>query len=869
LDLTLIKKRSDEKLKPPKLLEWILRQFLREEEAYEKLGDFGEAYRECCQEEGFFYAAIWYLVQIIKAVPSFVSDFFYGRISMFKNYLTAAYRNMTRNRMYSILNVLGLAVGIAAFLMIGIYVIFELNFDTYHENADRIYQVVTADQAVTPAPLAPALMEEFAEVEAATRLISPRQFSVRYQDKIFYKDQWAWADDQLFNVFTFPLISGDKNTALEKPNSVVISEAVAKKYFGNENPIGKILHLSDPSYSADFIVTGVMQNIPDNSYVKADIFASFKSWESSPAYNQESFGWGNYWIHTFIILEEGGDPNNLEEKYPEFLTAQTGVEKDDWSYSNRSLTDMHLRSTDLIFQFSTVSDIKYVTIFAVIALIILLIAGVNYINLTTALSVKRFQEVGVRKVVGAQRFQLVRQFLSESLLLAFFALAVAVFLAYFLMPVFNSLIQSENSLELLQNPKVFMILLLIGLLISLLSGIYPAVFLSTFKPMGALKGTPSSRSKKGFLRNVLVIIQFAISIFLIVCTLVTARQLHFIRNKNLGYNKDNIVLGLIRGETMRENRQVLKQKLLQYPWIKYVSYSTTIPMKIDWHNSFFFRNEKDPENNHIMSHYARVDYDYIDLFELEIVKGRNFKKELDEGKAAFIINEVVARKLGWDDPVGKLFHNQGRTGTIVGMVKDFHNENMHMPMSEVVLVLAPDQGNTVSIKIDSNNVQGALAVIEKVWNKYSEGYPFEFEFMDERYDNMYKSEIRLGKTFNYFSILAIFLCCLGLFGLASFTVEQRSKEIAVRKVLGASVGELVKMLSWKFLKWVTIANLFAWPVAYFFMNSWLQSFIYRVGIGWVVFLVAGLATGVFAFLTVIIQTAKAALTNPVRSLRYE
>ncbi|MBN1272304.1 MAG: ABC transporter permease [Candidatus Aminicenantes bacterium] len=858
----------EKKLKPPKTLEWIFSRFLRPEETYEKLGDFEECFREISREKGRMFASAWYGFQIFKAVPSFVSQFFFGSISMFKNYLIAAVRNLNRNKTYSFLNVLGLSVGMAAFIMIGLYVYFELTFDRYHKNADRIYQVVSGEQAVTPAPLAQALMREFPEVERTTHLISPRQFLVRCGEKTFSGKNWAWADEDLFSVFSFPLISGDEKTALKDPYSVVISEAAAQKYFGEKDPLGKTLQWIGWSYTADFMVKGIMKNVPENSYVKADIFASFSSWEKFPNYNPQNFGWGNYWTHTFLLLKKGQDPHVLEGKYPSFLTAQTGVEHD-WKFNNRRLTDMHLHSTDLIFHFGPVSDIKYVTIFAAVAVIILLIAGFNYINLTTAFSVRRFREIGVRKVVGAQRFQLIRQFIGESMLLAILALAVAVILTALLMPVFNSLIQSETSLGLLQNPVLFAVLLLIVLLVGVLSSVYPAVFLSGFKPISVLKGTSSARSKKGFLRNLLVIAQFAISIFLIICTLTTARQLHYIRNKDLGFTKDHIVLTQIRGDTMSQKYEVLKQELLQYPGVKNVSLSTTVPMKIDWHNSFFFRNEKDPENNHVMSHYARVDYDYIDLFELEIVKGRKFSKELDDGRAAFIINEVVARKIGWQDPVGKLFHNQGQTGTIVGMVKDFHNENMHLPKSEVVLILAPGQGNTLSVKVDARNVPQSLASIERVWSKYSEGYPFEYEFMDQHYDNMYKSEIRLGKTFNYFSALAIFLCCLGLFGLASFTVEQGTKEIAVRKVLGASAGELITMLSWKFLKWVFIANLVAWPLAYIFMNSWLRSFSYRISIGWLMFVTAGLTAGVLAFLTVVAQTSKAALANPAHSLRYE
>jgi len=858
----------DKKNSAPKFLEWLFRRFLRKEEEYEKLGDFAESYFELLQERSRFTADGWYLIQIIKAIPASVSNLFYGSITMLKNYLVAAYRNFTRNWTYSFLNVMGLAVGIAAFTLLGLYVFFELNHDKCHENADRVFKVIAGKQAVTMVPLAPALLREFPEVEAATRIMGPNQFLLHVNDREFFGDQWVWADQHLLDIFTFPLITGVKQTALKNPNSVVISEEVAKKYFGNEEPLGKALHWSSSFYETDFIVTGIMQNIPKNSHVRADIFASFNSMENFPNYNENNFGWSNYWCHTFLLLKEGQSHLELQEKYPDFLSAQTGLERE-WTFFNRRLTDLHLRSTDTIFNFGTVSDIRYVYIFSAVALIILLIVIVNYINLTTALSTKRFQEVGIRKTVGAQRSQLMRQFLGESLLLTLLALVLAVVLAILLLPIFNNLIQIDHPLTLGDNIQFFMILLLAGMFVGLFAGIYPAVFMANFKPSGALKSGAAAKTKKASLRSMLVIIQFAISIFLIIGTLVTAGQLNYIRNKNLGFSKDHIIVTPIRGKTMDEERFALKQELLQYPGISRVSYATTIPMEINWHNTFYFRNEEDPENNWVASHYTRVDYDYIDLFELEIVKGRSFQKEIDEGRTVFIINEAVAQKTGWEDPVGKLFQNHGRDGTIVGMVKDFHNENMHLPKSEVVLILAPEQGHTMSIKINSQDIPGTMAAVEKIWNKFSGGFPFEYEFMDKKYDEMYKSEIRLGRTFNHFSVLAIFLCCLGLFGLASFTVEQGTKEIAVRKVLGASVGELIKMLSWKFLKWVIMANLLAWPIAYFVMNSWLKSYVYRINIGWGIFFIAGALATAIAFFTIIMRTLRAALANPADSLRYE
>ncbi|MBN2431809.1 MAG: ABC transporter permease [Acidobacteria bacterium] len=865
----------DKKLRPPRLLEWLLRRFLRTEDAFEKLGDFEECYRETLREKGRLAAAAWYTGQIIRAIPAFIADAYHGSTIMFKSYLTAAVRNLTRNRTYSLLNVLGLAVGIAAFLVIGLYVAHELGHDRQHRHAERIFKVIYADQAVTPVPFAPALMSEFPEVETATRLVRPSRNLVRHENRSFFGDQWVWADECLFDVFTFPLAAGDSDTALRDPNSVVISETMARKYFGEEEPLGKILHWTSDFQEADFMVTGVMRDIPASSHVRADIFASFCTLEKSPGYNPEDFNWGNFWVHTFFRLKEGHDPRALEEKYPQLLASRTGVEIDLWrdperKFASRALTDLHLRSTDLVFHFSGVSDITYVYIFAAVALIILLIAGVNYVNLTTALSIRRFHEIGMRKVMGAQRLQLIRQFLGESLLLTVLALAVALSLAYVFLPFFNRLIQIEQGLDLSENIPLVASLLLVGQAVGLTAGVYPAFFMSGFAPGLTLKSAFSARIKKGYLRNVLVIVQFAISIFLIIGTLVTFSQLHFIRNMDLGYTKERIAVIPIRGTAMRDARQIMKQELLQLAGVRGVCISSTLPMEIDWHNSFYYRDKKDSAVKEIQSHYARVDYDFIDLFELEVIKGRNFQQEKDEGRAAFVINEVVARKIGWADPVGEPFHNQGRTGTIVGMVRDFHNENMHLPKSEVVLVLAPDKGaDIMSIKMDPGDIPGTVAAVERVWGKYAAGYPFEYEFMDERYDNLYKSEISLGNAFQYFAILAVFLCCLGLFGLASFTVQQATKEIAVRKVLGASSGTLVRMLSWKFLKWVIIANVIAWPVAWVVMDAWLRSFAYRIDMSWILFGLAGATALVIAFLTVFTRTARAALANPADSLRYE
>ncbi|MCP4723779.1 MAG: FtsX-like permease family protein [bacterium] len=852
--------------KPPPLLVWLLKRFLQIDEEYEKLGDFEESYIEVSEQKGKLIGAVWYIIQIVKAVPSFISNSIHRSSAMIKNYVTIAVRNLIRNKTYSILNIGGLAVGIAVFIMIGLYVQFELSYEKHHAYADRIYTIASGDQAVTPNPLAEALAEDFPEVEAATRLIGPGECVIRYKDKQFNGDNWCWADENIFDVFTFEIVSGDNTTALRDPYTVIISEKIAEKYFEGEDPIGKVITrvMSDKSY--DFIVSGVMKNNPENSYIKADIFGSLITQIGFMSPRDSS--WGNYFCHTFFRLSEGSDPYALQEKYPEW-TENKHNNRSGRNFHNIPLLDMHLKSSDLIFHFSPVNDIRYVYLFSAVAIIIILIAGINYINLSTAQAAKRVREVGIRKVNGAHRSQLLRQFLSESVLLTLVSLSTAVVLTYLMLPLFNSLVEPEEVLTISNNIYVLMMLLGTGLLIGIAAGSYPAFFVSGFKLSNTLKGSSSTNTKNAGLRNILVVVQFTISIFLIISTIVTSNQLNFIKNKDLGFTKDHIVLVSLGDPAVNEKRQAFKEELLKYPEITDISYSTTVPMKIDWHNSFYFRNETDPDNNDIMSHYTRVDYDYVDVFDLEIVKGRNFSRELDEGENVYIINEFIANQLGWDDPIGKAYTNQREIGHVVGVVKNFHNENMHIPIGPVTLCLRPERGFITSIKLNTDDIQGTISGIENIWNQFSSGYPFDYEFMDEKYDNMYKTEMRLGNTLNYFSVLAIFICCLGLFGLASFTVEQSTKEIGIRKALGASIVTIIKMLSWKFLKWTVIANIIAWPIAYYYMNKWLQGFVYRVNIGWDVFAIAAFTALSIAFLTVISRTMKAALANPTDSLRYE
>ena len=798
---------------------------------------------------------------------------------MFLNYILTWFRTQNRQKIYTLLNLFGLAFGLACVIIIFLYIQYEFSYDKQHINKDRIYKIVyeinrtgsgymgSKRYAVTPAPMAPALMEEFPEIEAATRLTNWSNVLIRSGDKTFLENRWVWADKYIFDVFTFPLVLGDEKTALNNLYSVVVSENMAKKYFGSENPVGKILNYNNEK---DFTVTGVMKNIPENSHIKGDFLATF---ETLGEVGQTLDQWGNNSYSTFFLLQKDHNHHDLEKKYPAFI--ETKYKNYDWwkkeeanRYYHQKLTDIHLKA-DTIFNFGPVNDIKYIYIFTAIALFILLIACMNYMNLSTARAAKRAKEVGIRKVVGAQRSQLTWQFLSESLILTFVSLIFALGIVYLLLPVFNTLMEREITINLFDNFSFLLILIGIGLGVGLISGSYPAFFMSNFKPVTSLRKRSFSKGKTAVFRNVLVVVQFAISIFLIISTIVISDQLSYIRNKKLGFTKDHIIIVNMRDKAVREKTEVVKQELLKHSGIIGVTFSSSLPMRVSSRTFLRYEGSPDPENDRLQTYFANVDYDFFDVFEMEIVAGRKFSPEIDKATNKYIINETAVKQLGWTDPIGKNYGREDRMGPVVGVVKDFHYANFHLPMEPVTFFLDPGRGYNMSIKINSENIKSSIAAIKKVWNTFSNGYPFEYQFMDEEYDNMYKTEIRLGKTFSYFAILAIVICCLGLFGLASFTTEQRTKEIGIRKVLGGTTSSIVSMLLKQFTKWVFLANFIAWPLAWYAMDKWLQDFAYRIDIGWGMFAAAAVMALLIAILTVCYQAVKAAMANPVDSLQYE
>jgi putative ABC transport system permease protein len=804
---------------------------------------------------------------------------------MFKNYLKIALRNLHRFRTYSLINITGLIIGMACFILVFLYVQDELSYDRYHENSRQIYRITAEanitgqnmQTATTPAPLAPTLTDEFPEVLGAVRFLcshSGRDSLIAYGEKKFYESRFLYADQNVFDIFSFKLIKGDPETALKNPHSIILTEEMAKKYFGNEDPLGKVMTVNNRS---DFQITGVLRRIPHNSHFRFDFLASFAT--LTEADKSISQNWGDLSYHTYLLLAEGSSPVELESKLP--LIVKKYVSKFFESYLGnvenmtsmfkfhvQPLTGIHLHS-QLLGEIEANSDINYVYIFSAVAFFILIIACINFMNLATARSSCRAKEVGMRKVVGAQRSQLIGQFLGESFLLSFISLLLAIGLVEILLPAFNAISEKEISLNYSQSWIVLIGLVGMAFVVGFLSGSYPAFLLSSFRPIEVLRGKVKSSLAVPFLRKILVIFQFSVSVILITGTVVIRDQLIYIRNKNLGFDKEQLVAIPLRSNEIIRNYQSIKNELLQYPDIVKVSASSTLPGR--GLGTSVFRPEGASDDNCLLMYNISVDYDFIKTLGIELLAGRSFSKDFSsDDREAFIINEAAVKKLGWKSPIGKqVEYISVRKGTVIGVVKDFHYLSLHQKIEPFLLYVDPEDFRYFAVKIRPQNISRTLAFLEDKWRKFDPAHPFEYSFLDDDFDKLYKADKKLGQIFVSFTALAIFIACLGLFGLTSFTAEQRTKEIGIRKVLGASVPDIIVLLSREFTKWVLAANLIAWPVAYYAMNRWLQNFAYRISISlWMFFLAASL-TFVISLFTVSFQAVRAAVSNPVKALRYE
>lgn len=815
---------------------------------------------------------------------------------MIRNYFKIAYRNLLNSKFYSFINIAGLAVGIACCLLIMLFVQNELSYDQHHPHADRLYRIKSdinyggehAQYGTTPAPLAAALLQEYPGIAQAGRLGGIGHWLLRITDpsgsaNTYKEDDFAFADPAILDLFSIDLIKGNEKTALSKPNTLIISEALARKCFGNEDPIGKMVLVDNTD---NFMVTGVYKNIPSNTHFYFDVLASMESLERS-----KNGMWLNNNFYTYIRLTENVDPESMEAKFPgliaKYMTPQAeallGLDTEDFEtnpvhYFLQPVQDIHLYS-DLATELGPNGDIKYVYIFSAIAIFILIIACINFMNLSTARSAKRAREVGIRKAVGSERGQLIGQFLAESFFLGLLALLIGLGLVELFLPAFNNM--AGKSLEIHYFDAAFLLsAFVLVLLIGLFAGAYPAFFLSSFKPAEVLKGgLLSGSARSNIMRSGLVVFQFIISIVLIVGTAIIYKQLRYIQNKSLGFNKEQvIVLHNVFG--LGNQLTSFKEELLQSTAIVSATISGYLPVSSSRSSTLFFTGGTPTKDNSISMQNWRVDEDYLKTMGIALIKGRDFREGAISDSATVILNEAAVRRCGFENPIGKKIYsysflpngsfksNEYEGYTVIGVVKDFHYSSLREQISPLGLFLGKSSMN-LSLRIKTKDIPGVIAYIESHWEKIAQGQPFVYTFLDEDFNQMYRSEMRTGKITAVFSSLAIFIACLGLFGLAAFTAEQRTKEVGVRKVLGASTADVVLLFFKDFSKLIVMAFFLAVPLSWWVMSTWLQAFAYRTSIGFGVFLLSGGLALVVAWITIGYQSLKAALANPVDALKRE
>jgi len=839
------------------------------------MDDLEMEYGDLAAERGRVIAFIWYVFHVIRAMPELIFFTLYWRMIMLENYLKIGFRNIWKHRGISVLNLTGLAVGMAVFILIFLYVQFELSFDRYHANADRIYRVsqeisyLNTVDARTSAPLADVLVQEFPEVEAAARLVKFSEVLVYSDNHGFFENDFLFGDPKIFQLYSLMLTRGDENTALSNPYSVVISRRMSQKYFGMRDPLGQTLKCNALTRDFELTVTGVFEGIPSNSHFTGDFIVSFETQENILG---RVLVWGNNAYYTYILLREDADPKVLAAKLAstDFTRYSGGYDLHD--YHLQSIMDIHLRS-NLGGEIETVSDIKTVMLFSFIGLLILMIACINAMNLATARAVSRVKEVGLRKVVGAQRSQLIRQFLSESMIVTSLAFLVALAGIALGLPSFRMFVERPVVFHPFQNAPLLVTLIFIVLLTGILSGAYPAWMLSAFRPASLFRKSASGHRSGLALRNILVVFQFSVSIVLIICTLIAKGQFRFLRNRDMGYDRSHIVTLPIQDTRLEANLQSLRTELKRNPLILNATVSASLLDNVRFRMDAARPKKSNGQN---YSFYTiDTDYDFVDVYGMQLIRGRSFSRDFPADEdGAFLINETAARMLEWDDPVDQEMRLGGnRRGRIVGIVKDFHIQSMYQPVEPLAIYLKKDTQmwfwRHLSVKIHPEDIPTSLNFIEETLHRFAPNYPFEYTFFDEAFDRTFKADQKMGSLFSAFASIAILIACLGLFGLASFSAQKRIKEIGIRKVLGASTPEIVTLLGQEFFKWILLANVIAWPVVYYAMNRWLQNFTYRIDLVIWPFLIGGLTAMVIAFLTVSFQTMKAANTKPVEALRYE
>ena len=808
---------------------------------------------------------------------------------MIKNYFKIAWRNFIKYRTISAINLLGLTIGLTSCLLITIYILNELSYDKYNKNADNIYRVTRSFNnqdgvvSLTFGTIAPAfgfyMPTDFPEIQKMTRLLDNGITPLRYKEKLFNEKEVFFADENLVDVFTLNVLKGNPHTALVDPNSVMLTEEVAKKYFGDEDPMDKVLLFNN---KINLKVTGVYKAFPSNAHLHPKMLLSFSTLKDPAVMGEEelrtSFGSNSFF--TYLLLPPHYDSKKMLARFPAFIDKiMTGKEYGGKQPSTltklglQKLTDIHLYShTD--FEVEANGDISRVYIFAAIALFILLIACINYMNLSTARSVLRAKEIGLRKAIGAMSRELIFQFISESVLITWLAAFITLGCLYGALPWLNKISGQQLSPDILMKWQVLVPLLLSPFIIGTIAGIYPALFMSSMEPVKTLKGLFKAEGKSISFRKVLVVAQFAISIILIIITVIVFQQLHYVQQKSLGFNKEHVVV-IPYNNALTRKFESFRSDLLSNADFKEATRTSRIPTGrlLDYTDAATLSGDSMVSSVTAIK-FVSVDYNFVPTYGITMAAGRNFSKDYSTDTSNYILNETAVKALGWNavNAVGKDFKYGSVSGHVIGVIKDFHFESMHQLIAPMVLVMFPPRTayfNNLSVKFSGSNTTKSLAYLESTWKKFIPDIPFEYNFLDENFDRLYESEQRQGTIFTTFACIAIFIASLGLLGLSAFTISQRIKEIGVRKVLGADTSSIVILLSTEFLKLVAIAAIIAFPVAWYSMRNWLKDFAYRVNIQWWVFLLAAVAAMLVVLVTVSFQVIKAAVANPIKSLRSE
>jgi putative ABC transport system permease protein len=805
---------------------------------------------------------------------------------MLRKNLIITIRNFTRNKTYSVINVIGLSIGLACVIIILSWVRYEMSFDDYHQHSDRIYRVQKPPFCTLAPSFVPLLKKDFPEIEQIARMTDGGEFILKHEEKSFVEKRLFFAEENIFSILSLEMLAGNMKTALSQPNCIVIAESAAQKYFGTENPLGKILMFSD---TIPLTITGVIKDMPVNSHIHLDFLVSFltlKNLDYEYFYGDHNFS-DNICL-TYMRLAERTDPEILEGKFPAFIDRHLDPFKDDdgrlrlSSEFNRieleKVTDIHLHSHSYN-EIEPNGDIKYVRIFSLVALFILLIAGINYVNLSIAKGLRRSKEITIKKTLGSQQGNIVFELMFDSFFYTLISLFLAVVIYETVNPCLRNLWLGWTGRNLLADPENILIILGILIFTNLVAGLYPAIYISRFQPIQVLRSSAdtisrhSAKAGKGLMQKTLVVIQFAVSIAVMIGIGVINKQMKFMQNTDLGYDRENIIM-FPADYVLLDKWNEFKQRLMEAPGIEQVSASKRAPTdRLLDEPGFQITVNGNLLNNPIDMPHNRVEHDFFRTYRIGIVAGRDFNIDIPtDASEAAILNETAVRQLGFetaDQAVGSPIRLNNKDMTVIGVCRDFHYESLHYRIPAMVTYITSTELNTVAVRVDPGDMEGKINTIRKIWNEFQNNTPFDYSFLDERVNRQYQNEQRMLTVFNWFGVLAILIACLGLYGLTAYSTERRTKEIGIRKVNGASTGKIILMLSYNYIRWVVVAFILVCPVSYYLMRIWLQNFTYRTPLSWWIFLAAGFTALVVAWLTVTRQSYTAAVKNPVESLKYE